>query len=361
MDSSNQSKTNKARIRSKELFALVRKKKASVLHLSAGEHPMFKAHGKLHKLSEYPVWTVKDIEDLFFPMLTTEQRQDFETKKEVEVALRAADGKYIRINLYTKHNGIGVACRIISDGIPSFKELGNEDTLKKIASYDRGLIIVTGEANSGKTTTLASFINYINTHFRKSIVTLESPIEFFHEGKFSLIDQRQVGLHTRDFLSGIRSAMRSDMDVILLDEIDSPQTVVVALEAAESQLVLVSYSSFGGSAWAILKTLSSLPPEQQELFLDQLSRSLRAVIWQHLIPRENGEGPVPIMEIMLNKEKIAELIRKRAFHKIHQEIERDDEMQTMGQSVSKIKTAVHFTKEVINIAEFGAKLLAFAL
>jgi twitching motility protein PilT len=355
------SETSEAWRRSRELFDLVRKKKGSVLHLSAGEHPVFKARGILHEMSEYPVWTVRDIEDLVLPMLTPEQRQDFAMQKDVELAYRAADGGHVRFNLYTKHNGIGLACRIISVGIPSFKELGNADILEKIASYDQGLIIVTGAPNSGKTTTLASFIDHINTHRRQSIVTLENTIEFFHARKSSLIEQRQVGLHTKDFLSGIRSALRSDMDVLLIDEVDSSQTMTAALEAAESQLVFMAYSAFGGAAWTIRKILGSLPQEQEELSLDQLSRSLRAVIWQHLLPREHGEGRRPVMEIMLNKDKIAALLRQRAFSDIHQEIERDHEMRTMKQSASALGESVDMTSELIEIAEFGAKLLAFAL
>ena len=320
------------------LFVLARKKKASDIYLTAGEHPVLKIHGKLARLAEYPVIKRSFFENLFDSVLTAEQQRNFESRMELELTYITEAAGNIEIILYATESGIGAACRLIPTKIPSFKKIGTVDSLKKVASFDRGLILITGKSNSSKTTTIASIVDHINTHLKKSIVTLEDPIRFAHKPKSSLIFQREIGLHAKDYASGIRTAMRSDMDVIFFTEIDGPETLTMAMNAAESHLVLTTSISFGGAGWAIRKLFDFFPDDRQEYVQGHLSRVLRALIWQHLIPMEGHTGTKIAMEIMFNNEKIAAFIQKNELHKVHGEIQKGCEgMQTIHSSVGKME------------------------
>jgi twitching motility protein PilT len=339
------------------LFVLARQKKASDIYLTAGEHPVLRVHGRLERLAKYPVIKSSYLEDLFNSVLTTKQQQDFESRMELELTYITEAAGNIQIILYATEDGIGAACRLIPTKIPSFKKLGAVDSLKRIVSFDRGLILITGKSNSSKATTIASIIDYINTHLKKSIVTIEDPIRFAHKSKSSLIFQREIGLHARDYASGIRTAMRSDMDVIFFTEIDGPESLTMAMNAAESHLVLTTSISFGGTGWAIRKLFDFFPDDRQEYVQTHLSRVLRALIWQHLIPLEGHTGTKIAMEIMFNNEKIAEFIQKNQLHKVHGEIQKGSEgMQTIHSSVSRMEgVAIDIWKLIA--ADIGATLL----
>ena len=320
------------------LFILARQKKASDIYLTAGEHPVLKVHGKLERLTKYPVIKSGYIEDQFNSILTTGQQQAFENRMELELTYITEAAGNIQIILYATEDGIGAACRLIPAKIPSFKAIGSVDSLKTIASFDRGLVLITGKSNSAKVTTIASIIDYINTHSKKSIVTIEDPIRFDHKSRSSLIFQREVGLHARDYASGIRTAMRSDMDVIFFTEIDGPESLTMAMNAAESHLVLTTSISFGGAGWAIRKLFDFFPDDRQEYVQTHLSRVLRALIWQHLVPMEGHKGTKTAMEIMFNNEKIAAFIQNNELHKVHGEIQKGSEgMQTIHSSVGKME------------------------
>ena len=342
------------------LFVLARQKKASDIYLAAGNHPVLKVHGKLERLTEYPEIKGSELEDLSYSVLTTKQQQDFESRMELELTYITEAAGNIQIILYATEDGIGAACRLIPTKIPSFKEIGPVDSLKRIASFDRGLVLITGKSNSAKATTIASIIDYINTRLKKSIVTIEDPIRFAHKSKSSLIFQREVGLHVQDYAGGIRTAMRSDMDVIFFTEINGPESLTMAMNAAESHLVLTTSISFGGAGWAIRKLFDFFPYDRQEYVRTHLSRVLRALIWQHLIPLEGHKGTRIAMEIMFNNEKIAALIQKNELHKVHGEIQKGSEgMQTMHKSLSTMgDIAVHIGKM---LATEAAASLLFAI
>ena len=357
MSNSQHSPIGKSGTKIEALFVLARKKKASDLYLTAGEHPVLKVHGKLVRLAEYPVIKRGYLEDLFDSVLTAEQQQDFESRMELELTYITEAAGNIQIILYATEDGIGAACRLIPTKIPSFEKIGAADSLKKIVSFDRGLVLITGKSNSSKTITLASIVDHINTHSKKSIVTIEDPVLFAHKSKSSLIFQREVGLHARDYASGIRTAMRSDMDVIFFTEIDGPESLTMAMNAAESHLVLTTSISFGGAGWAIRKLFDFFPDDRQEYVQTHLSRVLRALIWQHLIPLEGHEGTKIAMEIMFNNEKIAAFIQKNELHKVHGEIQKGSEgMQTIHASVSHMEgIAVDIWKLIA--ADIGTTLL----
>jgi len=352
--------TDKTGSKIRDLFVLARQKKASDIYLSDGEHPVLKVHGKLERLTEYGVIKETRIEDLVYSILTSKQQQEFESRMELELTYMTETTGNIQIILFSTQDGIGAACRLIPTTIPSFKKIGPVDSLRKIASFHRGLVLITGKSNSGKSTTMASIIDYINTHSKKSIVTIEDPIHFTHKSKSSLVFQREIGLQARDYADSIRTAMRSDMDVILLSEIDGPETLAMAINAAESHLVLGASTSFGGAAWAIRKLFSYFPDDRQDFVQIQLSRVLRALIWQHIIPLKGHKGLKTAMEIMFNNEKIAALIRNNELHKVNDEIQKGSEsgMQTMGKSISEMGEVAEITGTVFNVAEIGMSLLA---
>ena len=339
------------------LFVLARQKKASDIYLTAGEHPVLRVHGRLERLAKYPVIKRGHLEDLFYSVLTDKQQQDFESRMELELTYMTEAAGNIQVILYATEDGIGAACRLIPTKIPSFRQIGSVDSLKRIASFDRGLVLITGKSNSAKVTTIASIIHYINTHLKKSIVTIEDPIRFAHKSKSSLIFQREIGLHAKDYASGIRTAMRSDMDVIFFTEIDGPESLTMAMNAAESHLVLTTSISFGGTGWAIRKLFDFFPDDRQEYVQAHLSRVLRALIWQHLIPLEGHTGTKIAMEIMFNNEKIAAFIQKNELHKVHGEIQKGSEgMQTIHSSVSKMEgIAIDIWKLIA--ADIGTTLL----
>ena len=342
------------------LFVLARQEKASDLYLAANNHPVFKVHGQLKKLTEYPIIKGKRIEDLFYSILTPKQQQDFENRMEIELTYKTKGAGNIQIIMYLTDEGIGAACRLIPTRIPSFKDIGPVDPLEEIAALDRGLVLITGKANSAKAITIASIIDHINTHLQKGIVTIEDPIRFAYKSKSSLIFQREIGLHAKDYAGGIRTAMQSDMDVIIFTEIDGPETLTMAMNAAESHLVLTSSISFGGAEWAIRKLFDFFPEDRQAYVRTHLSRVLKALIWQHLVPVEDHTDTETAMEIMFTNEKIAAMIQNNQLHKVRGEIRKGaGGMQTMNSSLSKIEhVAIDIWK--LMAADVGTTLL-FAL
>ena len=339
------------------IFILARQKEASDLYLAAGEHPVLKIHGKLERLAEYPALSASRIEELFYATLSPAQKQDFENRNEFELTYETEAAGTIQIIIYDAEDGIGAACRLIPFEIPPLGDMGPIESLEKIPSFDRGLILITGKANCAKAITMASIIDHINTQSNRSIVTIEDPIRFSHKSKSSLIFQREVGLHVNTYAGGLQTAMRSDMDVIYFTEIDGPETLLMAMTAAESHLVLTTSISFGSVAWAIRKLFDFFPSDRQEYVRTHLSRVLRALIWQHVIPVEGHTNTKIAMEIMFNNEKIASLIQSGKLHKVHGEIQKGSEgMQTMHSSLSKMEQiAIDIWK--LMAADVGTTLL----
>jgi len=345
----------------KTLLTQARRKNASDLYLSVFDPPSIKVGGKLEPLPNSAALEAPDMEKILHGALSRDQRSRFESRMDLQFSLHTPDHGTTRVNLFKTQDGIGVACRLLPAATPSLDTLGPVHSLQKIASFPKGLVLITGESASGKTTTIASLVAYINATLPKYIVTIEDPIEFVHPSKACIVEQREVGVHTPRYATGIHSAMRSDADVIMLGDLGDPETITFALDAAESHLVLASCNVFGGAAWTIRNLLSYFSEDQQDFVRHQLSRSIRATLWQHLLPKSDGQGMHPVMEIMLNNQKIAQLIRNNDIHKVGGEIEKgaSEGMQSMKQSVSVARKAVHGLQLLGEFAEIASLATVF--
>ena len=334
---------------------------ASDIYFSVDECPVLKRNSKFHKLLESPFYRAEEVKRLIYDILKKDEIKKFEKDLDLELVYVSDLTGSIRINLYHSQEGIGAACRLIPREIPTFKDLGPTDSLEKVASLNDGFVIITGEARSGKSTTLASIIEHININKKKFIISIEDIIEFHHNNQSSLIDQRQVGIHTKDFAAAINAAIRSKADVIVLTDIRNREALDLAMNAAESgTLVIGVMRTFGGSGEAIYRMLNFYTDEYQKYARYQLSRVLRSIIWQHLLPLKNYEGTVPAMEILHNTKKISELIRTNQLDKINREVGKGGAlgMQTMEQSFEFLKT-IHQLEESVSLAfKYGKYLLA---
>ncbi|MBF0457879.1 MAG: Flp pilus assembly complex ATPase component TadA [Nitrospirae bacterium] len=342
-------------------FIAARDNNASDIYFSVDECPVLKRHGKFYKLLESPFYRQEELKRLVYGILDKGQILQFEKQLDMELVYVSDHTGSIRINLYHAQDGIGAACRIIPRRIPEFQELGPKESLEKIAELDDGLVLITGEARSGKSTTLASIIEHININKRKVIITIEEIIEYHHANQSSLLDQRQVGVHTLDFTTAINAAIRSKADVIVLTDIQSKLALNLAMNAADAgTLVIAVMRTFGGSGEAIFRMLNFYTEAEQRYARFQLSRVLRSIIWQHLLPLKDFKGTVPAMEILHNTKKISELIRTNQLDKINKEVGKGNAlgMQTMEQSFEFLKS-VHELEENVSLAfRYGKYLLA---
>ncbi|MEO5357232.1 MAG: Flp pilus assembly complex ATPase component TadA [Nitrospirae bacterium YQR-1] len=342
-------------------FIAAREINASDIYFSVDECPVLKRHGKFHKLLESPFYRPEELKRLIYGILDKNQIEQFEKQLDMELMYVSDHTGSIRINLYHAQDGIGAACRIIPRTIPDFQELGPKESLEKIAELDDGFVLITGEARSGKSTTLASLIEHININKKKYIITIEDIIEYHHANQSSLLDQRQVGVHTRDFATAVNAAIRSKADVIVLTDIQCKDALNLAMNAAEAgTLVIAVMRTFGGSGEAIFRMLNFYTESEQRYARYQLSRVLRSIIWQHLLPLKDFKGTVPAMEILHNTKKISELIRTNQLDKINKEVGKGTSlgMQTMEQSFEFLKT-IHELEENVSLAfRYGKYLLA---
>ncbi|KWT78267.1 type IV pilus twitching motility protein PilT [Candidatus Magnetominusculus xianensis] len=342
-------------------FIAAREINASDIYFSVDECPVLKRHGKFYKLLESPFYRSEELKQLVYGILNKSQIQQFEKRLDMELMYVSDYTGSIRINLYHAQDGIGAACRIIPRKIPELHDIGPKESLEKIAELDDGLVLITGEARSGKSTTLASIVEHININKKKFIVTIEDIIEFHHANQSSLIEQRQVGVHTLEFSNAINAAIRSKADVIILTDVQCKDAINLAMNAAEAgTLVIAVMRTFGGSGEAIFRMLNYYSEGEQRYARYQLSRVLRSIIWQHLLPLKDFKGTVPAMEILHNTKKISELIRTNQLEKINKEVGKGSAfgMQTMEQSFDFLKT-VHELEENVSLAfRYGKYLLA---
>lgn len=291
-----------------ELLVQSVRRGASDLHLSAGLAPMLRIDGEVWPL-DWPVLAPAQIHDLLSPLLTLHQPNDFETSLETDFSFELADVARFRVNVFQQHRGMGAVFRTVPAAVQSLESLGLGEVFRRIAELPRGLVLVTGPTGSGKSTTLAAMIDYLNTHRRQHILTLEDPIEFIHHPKNALINQRQVHRDTHSFSNALRSALREDPDVILVGELRDLETIRLALTAAETGHLVFGTLHTASAAKTVDRLVDVFPAGEKSVVRSMLAESLQAVVSQVLVKKIGG-GRAAAHEIMLGTPAIRNLIRE---------------------------------------------------
>lgn len=306
----------------------------SDLHLSVGSKPRIRKHGELEVL-DAPILTNELLKDLLFEILTEEQKKVFLQTKDIDFAYEIPDIARFRVNFFVQKRGLGAVFRLIPAKILSFEELGLPKQIIKLAELNRGLVLVTGPTGSGKSTTLAAIIDYINRTRKDHILTIEDPIEFVHTNKGCLINQREVKSHTSSFASALRAALREDPDVILVGEMRDLETIELAITAAETGHLVFGTLHTSSAAKTVDRIIDAFPAGQQAQIRTMLSESLKGVVAQQLLKRADKKGRVAALEILFVNMAIANLIREGKTFQIPSmmQMAKAEGMQLLDQSI----------------------------
>src|SRR3982751_3763687 len=284
---------------------------ASDVHLKAGLPPIFRIKGDLRTVRDVPALTRESIAQFAVHMMNDRQREDFEQNRDIDLAYGTPDGVRYRVNLFQQRGSVGMVLRLIPPEVPAFDRLNLPQTvLDLVGNNHRGVILVTGATGSGKSTTLAAMIDYVNTQHAFHIVTIEDPIEYTFRDKRSVINQREIGFDTQSFSRALRAALRQDPDVILVGEMRDFETAQIAMTAAETGHLVLSTLHTVDATETINRIVSMFPTHQQQQARLTLASVLRGVISQRLLPRADGKGMVPALEIMVNTERVREMIEE---------------------------------------------------
>ncbi|MCX5917874.1 MAG: type IV pilus twitching motility protein PilT [Deltaproteobacteria bacterium] len=292
-----------------ELLLFVQKEGASDLHISAGEQPMARIYGEMRRI-EVPSLSREDVHVMLYDILNDQQRKNFEEHHELDFSIELKNIARFRVNAFRQSRGEAVVFRVIPSKILTLEELGLPKVLREVCKTERGLVLVTGPTGSGKSTTLASMIDVINNVLKGHIITIEDPIEFVHESKSCLINQRELGAHTLAFANALRSALREDPDIILVGEMRDLETISLALTAAETGHLVFSTLHTSGAPKTVDRIIDVFPADQQEQIRAQFAESVQAIISQVLLKRRDGRGLVPALEIMIGTPAVRNLIRE---------------------------------------------------
>ncbi|UFT97931.1 type IV pilus twitching motility protein PilT [Radiobacillus kanasensis] len=312
--------------------------KASDIHLTVGSKPVFRVNGDLKFSEEEGELKPKDTEEMVQSVLSEEQWKLFLEKKELDLSYGIRGVSRFRINIFHQRNCISIAARIIPSSIPSIDDLQLPSILKTIAKSQHGLILVTGPTGSGKSTTLASMIDYMNQHLSKHIITLEDPIEYLHSHQRSIIDQREVGFDTLSFFNGLRACLRQDPDVILVGEMRDWETISTAITAAETGHLVLGTLHTTDAASTMDRIIDVFPSQQKDQIRTQLANVLEAIISQRLLPTADYSGRRAATEILRNTVAIKNLIRNDKMHQIpsFMQSSKDQGMHTLEMSVKQL-------------------------
>jgi len=294
-----------------ELLKIAIESDASDLHLKVGNYPVIRIHGRLKPLANFSKLTSKDTLDLSDQITSDYQKEKLKNDLDLDLAYSLPGFGRFRGSIFHQRGTIAIVLRVIPLEVKAIRELFLPEVLEKISLEQRGLVLVTGTTGSGKTTTLAAIIDYINTQRRENIITIEDPIEYIHWDKKSSISQREVGVDVMSFSRGLRSSLREDPDVILVGEMRDLDTIETGLLAAETGHLVLSTVHTLDAPETINRIISVFAPYHQKQIRFQLSSILKAVISMRLIPRKDGEGRVPAVEVMINTPYIQECIRDR--------------------------------------------------
>jgi twitching motility protein PilT len=312
---------------------------ASDLHLRVDSPPQVRLHGQMLPLEDYPRLTEKDTRAMAFSFLSDRQKESFENRRELDFSIGLEGVSRFRVNIFNQKETVGAVYRAIPYQIQSFDDLGLPHVVADLCRKPRGLILVTGPTGSGKSTTLATMIDRINTSRRQHIITIEDPIEFLHTHKNCVVSQRELGIDTFSFAEALRSGLRQDPDVVLVGEMRDLETIEMALRVAETGHLTFATLHTNTAASTITRIIDVFPAEQQGQIRTQLSNVLEGIMCQALLPNAMGNGRVMAMEILVPNSAIRNLIREDKVHQIYSMMQTGSDkygMQTLNQSLAAL-------------------------
>ena len=320
-----------------ELFYLMKNKGASDLHLTVGVPPILRINGELFATPFDPL-TPEQTQALIYSIMTDEQKSRFETHNELDFAFSIKDVGRIRVNVFRQRGNVGVAIRAIPTGFKTFRELGLPAAVDRIVNLNKGLILVTGPTGSGKSTSLASMINYINENYGYHIMTVEDPVEFVHKHKRSIVNQREVGHDTESFATALKYVLRQDPDVILVGELRDLETTQQALNAAETGHLVFATLHTNDAMQTINRIIDMYPPNQQVQARTQLSFVLEAVFSQQLLRTADGKSRVLATEVLLATSAARAIIRDEKTEQLIHVMQTGTQfgMSTMNRSLAEL-------------------------
>ncbi|MDR5903317.1 MULTISPECIES: type IV pilus twitching motility protein PilT [Halomonas] len=319
-----------------ELLAFSAKQNASDLHLSAGLPPMIRVDGDIRRLN-VPAMEDREVRKLIYDIMADRQRRDYEEYFETDFSFEVPGISRFRVNVFNQARGAGAVFRTIPTEVLTFEDLGMGQTFRQLSMLPRGLVLVTGPTGSGKSTTLAAMIDYINDHRYEHILTIEDPVEFVHRSKRCLVNQREVHRDTLGFAPALRSALREDPDIILVGELRDLETIRLALTAAETGHLVFGTLHTTSAAKTIDRIIDVFPGDEKSMVRSMLSESLQAVVSQALLKRMGG-GRVAAHEILIATSAVRNLIREDKVAQIYSAIQTGGNlgMQTLDASMAKL-------------------------
>ncbi len=320
-----------------ELLAFVVKNKASDLHLSSGLPPMIRVHGDIRRINLAPL-EHKDVHAMVYDIMNDGQRKVYEENMDIDFSFAVPGLARFRVNAFVQNRGAGAVFRTIPSKVLNLEQLNAPKIFAEIARTPRGVVLVTGPTGSGKSTTLAAMVDDVNEHDYGHILTVEDPIEFVHESKKCLVNQREVGPHVKSFATALKSALREDPDVILVGEMRDLETIALALSAAETGHLVFGTLHTSSAAKTVDRIVDVFPAAEKEMVRAMLSESLRAVISQTLLKTKDGSGRVAAHEIMIGTPAIRNLIRENKIAQMYSAIQTGQQfgMQTLDQNLQDL-------------------------
>ena len=340
-----------------ELLAFGVEQGASDCHLSAGEPPMIRIHGDLKKL-DHPAMSREEVHALIYDIMGDAQRKTFEETHECDFSFEMGSIARFRVNVFLQRKGEGAVFRTIPTKIQTLDELGMPPILRQLCDKEKGLILVTGPTGSGKSTTLAAMVDDLNNTYEGHILTIEDPVEFVHQSKKCLVNQRELGPHTHSFANALRAALREDPDVILVGEMRDLETIQLALTAAETGHIVFGTLHTSSAPKTVDRIIDVFPPSQQSQIRAQFAESIEAVITQTLLKKKGG-GRTAALEIMTGTTAVRNLIREGKIHQIPgtMQVSQKDGMQTMDMALVNLINRGIITREEAQSKSMNPNLL----
>lgn len=321
-----------------EILVQAKQAGASDVHITVGVPPKMRVNGKLITMTDYKRLLPADTLEVILSIMTESQRNKFEERGEYDMSFSIPEVGRYRVNAYRQRGSVALAFRLVGTKVPSPEELGLPDSVIDLYQRKRGLVLVTGPTGSGKSTTLAAIIDKINNNRDAHVITLEDPIEYLHQHKLSMVNQREIGLDSLNYANALRAALREDPDVILVGEMRDFETISVAITAAETGHLVLSTLHTIGAASTVDRVIDVFPPHQQQQIRVQLSNVLEAVISQQLIPTADGLGRIAAFEVMHANHAVRNLIREGKSHQLTSVMQTNRKMGmiTMDEAIQQL-------------------------